>query len=108
MLKLTIAYKGNLTSNLAENWMHIRFKFDGGKQINRGQDGSWQARCAGAGLGCNVGPSWEPTAWEKALAIPSAEVYDSTGTRAFSELNVIASGKVQSNLKHRGRKLNIA
>ena len=50
--------------------MHIRCKFDGGKQINRVQGGSWQARCAGAGLRCNMG-------------MPSAEVYDSTGTKAI-------------------------
>ena len=26
-------YVGNFTTNLAEGWMHIRSKFDGGKQI---------------------------------------------------------------------------
>ena len=37
---------GNFTTNLAESWMHIRSKFDGGKQINRSQAGSWQGRWA--------------------------------------------------------------
>ena len=32
---------GNFTTNLCEGWMHIRTKFDGGKQINRVQSGSW-------------------------------------------------------------------
>ena len=32
---------GNNTTNLAECWMHIRTKFDGGKVINRSQSGSW-------------------------------------------------------------------
>jgi len=32
---------GNFTTNLAESWMHIRSKFDGGKQISRIQSGSW-------------------------------------------------------------------
>ena len=41
---------GNHTTNLAEAWMHIRCKFDGGKVINRSQSGSWQHRCIGAGL----------------------------------------------------------
>ena len=59
--------------------MHIRCKFEGGKQINRVQGGSWQARCAGAELRCNMAPSWGR---EKALGIPPAEVYDSTGTKA--------------------------
>ena len=45
--------------------MHIRSKFDGGKQINRIQSGSWQNRCAGAGLRQNRGPSWGLSTWEK-------------------------------------------
>ncbi len=28
----------------------MRSKFDGGKQVNRSQSGSWEAQCAGAGL----------------------------------------------------------
>ena len=32
------------TTNLAESWMHIRCKFDGGKVINRSQSGSWEHR----------------------------------------------------------------
>ncbi len=30
----------NVTTNLAESWMHVRTKFDGGKVINRSQSGS--------------------------------------------------------------------
>ena len=33
---------GNCTTNLAESWMHIRTKFDGGKVINQSQSGSWE------------------------------------------------------------------
>lgn len=44
--------------------MHIHCKFDGGKQINRVQSGSWQGRCAGAGLRQNLGPNWGPTTWK--------------------------------------------
>ncbi len=40
---------GNETTNLAECWMHIRCKFDGGKVINRSQSGSWEHRCMGLG-----------------------------------------------------------
>ena len=45
--------------------MHIHCKFDGGKQINRSQSGSWEARCAGAALRVNEGPEWGPICWEK-------------------------------------------
>ena len=62
----TIKYlSGNFTTNLAECWMHIHAKFDGGKQINRSQRGSWNGRCAGAGLSYNEGSTWGPTSWRK-------------------------------------------
>ena len=51
---------GNETTNLAESWMHIRSKFDGGKVINRSQSGSWEHRCMGAGLRQNLGREWGP------------------------------------------------
>ena len=35
--------------------MHIQSKFDGGKQINRSQDGSWEGSCTGAALKVNEG-----------------------------------------------------
>ncbi len=36
----------NTPTNLAESWMRIRTKFDGGKVINRCQSGAWEHRCA--------------------------------------------------------------
>ena len=45
--------------------MHIRSKFDGGKQINRSQGSAWKGRCAGATLRQNFGPAWGPESWEK-------------------------------------------
>ena len=51
---------GNFTTNLAEAWMHVRSKFDGGKVINRSQAGSWEFRCFGAGLQHNYGLRWGP------------------------------------------------
>ena len=54
----------NTTTNLAECWMAIRSKFDGGKIINRCQRGSWNARCVGAGLRFQNGPTWSPKVWK--------------------------------------------
>ena len=54
---------GNETTNVAECWMHIRSKFDGGKVINRSQSGSWEYRCMGAGLQQNLGKEWGPIVW---------------------------------------------
>ena len=61
----------NFTTNLAESYMNVQANFDGGKQINRSQSGSWQGRCAGAGLRMNEGSMWGPIAWEKTVSTPS-------------------------------------
>ena len=60
--------------------MHIRTKFDGGKQINRSLRDSWEGRCTGAGLHLNEGPVWGPTCWEKAVSVPANTVYKSYTT----------------------------
>ncbi|ESO82752.1 hypothetical protein LOTGIDRAFT_155770 [Lottia gigantea] len=48
---------GNFTTNLAEAWMNIRAKFDGGKFFNRCSRGSWHCRCYGGALR----QIWEPS-----------------------------------------------
>ncbi len=63
---------GNNTSNLAENWMSIRCKFDGGKKINRCQRGSWHSRCTGAGLRRNLGTEWSAITWERTTGRPAS------------------------------------
>ena len=55
----------NVTTNLAESWMHVRAKFDGGKVVNRSQSGSWKHRYMGAGLEHNMGKEWGPTIWKE-------------------------------------------
>ena len=56
---------GNVTTNLAECWMHIRSKFDGGKVINHSQSGSWEYHCMGAGLQQNTWKEWGLAVWSK-------------------------------------------
>ena len=72
---------GNCTTNLAECWMHIRSKFDGGKVINRSQSGSWQHRCMGAGLRQNMGRQWGPEIWRKMTTTSPNKVYTNTADR---------------------------
>ena len=66
---------GNFTTNLVESWMHIQSKFDGGKQINRSQSGSWQGICAGAGLRQVVGPAWGPEVWRNTTGSDANPVF---------------------------------
>jgi len=49
----------NETSNLAECYMSIRSIFDGGKQYNRVQSGSFEGRCYAAGMRVQAGPTWQ-------------------------------------------------
>lgn len=69
---------GNFTTNLAEGWMQIRSKFDGGKVINRSQSGSWEHRCHGAALQQNLGRSWGPPTWAKMTSSPANQVFIDT------------------------------
>lgn len=39
---------GNVTTNLAKCWMHIRTRFGGGEVINHSQSASWEYHCLGA------------------------------------------------------------
>ena len=74
---------GNHTANLAECWMHIRAKFDGGKCINRSQSGSWEHRCMGAGLRQNLGPEWGPQVWRNVThAVPNKIFTDTADNSA--------------------------
>ena len=69
----------NQTTNLAECWMHIHSKHDGGKVINRSQSGSWEHRYMGAGLQQNTCKDWGPIAWSKmTLSNPNSIFNDST------------------------------
>ena len=56
---------GNFTTNLAECWMCVRCKFDGGKNVFRCRRGSWNARVYGAGLRQLIGYNWSPITWRK-------------------------------------------
>ena len=72
----------NFTTNLAENWMSIRCKFEGGKVVNLSQSGSWEFRCMGAGLRENLGPTWGPQVWRKTIDEPTSILVDAAETVA--------------------------
>jgi len=85
----------NSTTNLAESWMHIRTKFDGGKVYNLCNRGSWHARCYGGALRMNLGPEWSCKVWE-----------DSTGTEPgyhFRKLYSRRDQTLKNSLKHKSK-----
>ena len=66
----------NQTSNLAEYYMSIRCYFDGGKQFNRIQCGSFEDRCYAAVLRVQNGPKWTAEFWEKTAGEKPGQVND--------------------------------
>ena len=64
----------NATTNLAECFMNIRCKFDGGKFYNHVQRGSFQHRCYGAGLRFQMGPDWTSKTWLRATGSNPAPI----------------------------------
>ena len=84
---------GNHTTNLAEGWMHIRCKFDGGKVVNRSQSGSWEHRCMGAGLQQNMGKTWGPAVWSK--------MTDSSPNQVFINATESIAKKAESDRKRK-------
>ncbi len=73
---------GNETTNMAEGWMHVRSKYDGGKVINRSQSGSWEHRCMGAGLQQNLGKDWGPSVWSNLTKSTPNSVFSTTAKEA--------------------------
>ena len=71
-----------VTTNLAESWMHIRTKFDGGIVVNMSQSGSWEHRCMGGGLQQNIGKNWGPSAWKEMTGSSPNKVFCNTAERS--------------------------
>lgn len=69
----------NSTSNIAESFMNIRCKFDGGKFYNRIQRGSFQHRTYGAGLRFQLGPDWSSKVWSEATGAMPGELRTTFG-----------------------------
>ncbi len=67
--------------------MHIRSKFDGGKQINRSQAGGWTGRCAGAGLRQNLDGNWSPQVWAKVFGTQPNQIFDEILTNRAKQVS---------------------
>ena len=81
--------------------MHIHSKFDGGKQINRSQGGSWEGRCAGAGLRQVLGPAWGPQAWKEATGSEANVVFKSTSEMKQKQVTSDRKRKASEAVKER-------
>ena len=95
---------GNETTNLAESWMHVRCKYDGGKVINRSQSGSWEHRCMGAGLQHNFGKEWGPNVWSKMTNSPPNTIFSTTAKTLARKKDKDCERKAKDDVKARRRK----
>ena len=98
----------NSTTNLAESWMHIRTKFDGGKVYNLCNRGSWHARCYGGALRMNLGPEWSCKVWEDSTGTEPGYHFRKLYSRRDQTLNISLKHKSKSNGQHMRWKKNIA
>lgn len=89
----------NVTTNLAESWMHIRSKYDGGKVINRSQSGSWEHRCMGAGLQQNFGKEWGPPIWKQMTRSSPTKVFTDTAKRSAKKASYEKKRKASEEVK---------
>ena len=64
----------NETANLAECYMNMRCKFDGGKFYNHIHRGGFQHRCYGAGLQFQIGSDWSSQVWSRATGTELGEI----------------------------------
>ena len=95
---------GNFTTNLAESWMNIRCKFDGGKVVNRSQSGSWEFRCMGAGLQLNLGHDWGPQAFSDMTESEVNPVYQNVAEKSKQKIANDRKRKSTPEAKERRRK----
>ena len=93
----------NVTTNLAESWMHVRAKFDGGKVVNRSQSGSWEHRCMGAGLQHNMGKEWGPTIWKEMTSTTPNKVFSDTAQRAAKKASSEKERKAKEEVRKQRR-----
>ena len=96
---------GNETTNLAECWMHIRMKFDGGKGS---QSGSWEHRCMGAGIQQNMGREWGPHAWRAMTTSSPNKIYTNTAERSAKKLRKDRKRKATKESKEQRRRSKYA
>ena len=94
---------GNFTTNLAECWMNIHAKLDGGKQYKRSQRGAWEGRCAGAGLWYNNGPEWGTLTWKKITGKDTNPVFKTVVKSNAQQVEKTKKRKATDEVKKRRR-----
>ncbi len=97
-----------LPTNLAESWMNIRAKFDGGKFNNRSQSGSWDHRCMGAGLRQNLGRDWGPQTWRQMTGTSPNNVFTDAATHSANVCTKDRMRKATSEVKDKRRRSKYA
>ena len=93
----------NVTTDVAESWMHIRPKYDGGKVIDRSQSGSWEHRCIGAGLQQNMGKEWGPELWRQMTNSSPNKVFSDTARYSAKEEESDRTRKAKEEVKAKRR-----
>jgi len=70
ILIMYICSTGNFTTNLAESYMNVRAKFNGGKQINKVDHCRKDVQEQDLNEWTSEGPTWGPATWGKVVSAP--------------------------------------
>ena len=94
----------NKTTNIAECFMNIRCKFDGGKFYNRIQRGDFQHRCFGAGLQFQMGVDWSSQVWSRATGSEPGEILKEGSAKTKRQHALSANLKSKPEYKEQRKK----
>ena len=94
----------NYTTNIAECWMSIRVRMEGGKQVFRGGKGSFNHRAAGASCRLNMGPTWSLKLWEKCLNQRANYIFFKHSEKRHNEYYQKAFQNSQAHIQAKRRK----
>ena len=98
---------GNFTTNLAEGWMAIRSKFDGGKVVNKTGRGSWNTRCYGGALRKNLGTAWSPLTFQTVTGTQAGSYFHQAVKRQNQKLRASQKCKAKPESKIIRQKRNL-
>ena len=75
--------------------------------MNRSQAGSWQGRCAGAGLCSYEGAGWGPTMWQKAVHREPSDVFKLAATEVIKHTDKDHEHKATTTASNNARRHDI-
>jgi len=91
----------NTTTNIAENFMSLVAKFNGGKRVNFTKTGSYQRRILGATQVHSRGQSWHLSPWKKLAGKSPGKFFKKNVSRRIAMSTLKSKHKKQNTFRCR-------